>query len=198
MTIRKTPIIPIPESTPEEIWRDVPGYEGLYMASSLGRVYSAVREKFLKPRPSTKKYLRVAFTKDGVRKDLQIHNVVALTFIGPCPDGLEVNHKNGIKSDNRPDNFEYGTHQSNVQHAWDTGLRKNRIGGRKLEPHQVTEIRQCYDRLREKRIESGKKKIARGELKSLAIRFGVTTNHVYSIATGKVSRQLEYQIQSQR
>ena len=193
MTIRKSPVIPVPESTYEEIWLDVPGYEGLYMASSLGRVYSAVREKFLRPRPASKGYFHVALTKGKIRKDIRIHNVVASTFIGPCPEGLEVNHKNGIKSDNRPDNFEYGTHQSNVQHAWDTGLRKNRIGGHKLMPCQITEIREHYQKLKAKQVKRGRSRIGKGELKALANLFGVTPAHVHCIAVGKISRQLESQ-----
>jgi hypothetical protein len=51
-----------------------------------------------------------------------IHILVALAFVGPRPDGYEVNHKNGIKTDNRPANLEWMTSGENSRHAARMGL----------------------------------------------------------------------------
>jgi hypothetical protein len=58
-----------------------------------------------------------------------VHRIVAAAFIGPCPDGLEINHKNGIKLDNRAENLEYTTRSANMKHAYDSGLRRREFLG---------------------------------------------------------------------
>lgn len=59
---------------------------------------------------------------EGVMVYATVHSLVAHAFIGPRPEGLTVNHKNGIKTDNRTENLEYMTVQENYQHAIDSGL----------------------------------------------------------------------------
>lgn len=51
-----------------------------------------------------------------------IHVLVTVAFLGDCPNGKEVNHKNGDKSDNRLTNLEYVTHSENMKHAFASGL----------------------------------------------------------------------------
>lgn len=69
-------------------------------------------------------YRIVAFRNKGTEVRRQVHQIVAEYFLGPCPDNMEVNHKNGIKTDNRVSNLEYVTDKENVQHAIRTGLRR--------------------------------------------------------------------------
>ena len=74
----------------------------------------------------------VLYSSDSKPKDTLVHRIVAQTFLGIC-EGLEVNHKSGIKSDNRVENLEIVTKSENVKHAHQTGLivftaeRKNKI-----------------------------------------------------------------------
>lgn len=53
---------------------------------------------------------------------MAVHRIVIAAFIGPAPDGLVVNHKNGVKTDNRVSNLEYVTPEENAWHAWRIGL----------------------------------------------------------------------------
>lgn len=81
-----------------------------------------------------KKVKNVSITKDGYsfiscrtdddfRTTKRIHQLVALTFIGPVPKGKEVNHKDLNKSNNHYKNLEYKTHSGNIQHAVNHGVR---------------------------------------------------------------------------
>lgn len=103
-----------------EQWLPVPGYEGEYEASSLGRVRSldryvdagGGRQRISRGRvlkPVRANYFKV----DLSRKKFNLHVVVALTFLGPRPEGMEVCHNNGDRWDCRPANLRYDTHAAN-------------------------------------------------------------------------------------
>lgn len=109
-----------------EIWKPVVGYEGLYEVSDLGRIKrlkrvsmigKVLKEKLLKP-SDTNGYLYVSLSsQSGVRKTLLTHRLVAATFIGKIPEGHDVCHSNGIRSDNRVLNLRYGTRSENMKEA---------------------------------------------------------------------------------
>lgn len=135
----------------EEKWKDVVGYEGIYEVSNMGRIRRhdehpfvtkngnkiQFKKRFLTPLQSHKKdkkrsgYRHVCFTKgkycrlQGKRfSKYRWHRVVAQAWIPNPLNKLEVNHKNGIKYDNRVCNLEWVTSEENMQHAIDTGLLK--------------------------------------------------------------------------
>lgn len=136
-----------------EIWKDIPGYEGYYQVSNRGRVRSLDRKIY---RSDGKKhfrrghlkslsaknngYIQVGLRKDGHHKTGLVHQLVALAFLGPQPDGMEVNHKDGDKSNNVLDNLEYVSHKENVTH-FIVVLKK---GSRKLNSRKVYKIRELY------------------------------------------------------
>lgn len=102
-----------------EQWRSIPGYEGIYQVSSEGRVKNAYGH-VLKPETAKNGYKRVTLFD---RKKFQVHRLVALAFI-PNPDNKEVvNHRNGVKADNRVENLEWATWSENEKHAYATGLK---------------------------------------------------------------------------
>jgi hypothetical protein len=101
--------------TDPEIWLPIPGYyEDLYEASNLGNIRRIGKLKPLKQNlDSRRNYLQVGLSKNGKPKTLGVHKLIAMTFIGPCPDGEEVRHNNGIKTDNSAGNLSYGTRSQN-------------------------------------------------------------------------------------
>lgn len=124
----------------EEIWKDIKEYEGLYQVSNLGRIRSLdryrktgisgyiQRGRILIGSKRGPGYLGVSLTKKDVKKSVLIHRIVAETFI-PNPDGKkEVNHKNGIKTDNRVMNLEWSTRKENEKHSYVAGLSRARRG----------------------------------------------------------------------
>jgi hypothetical protein len=113
-------------------------------SSSLIKVSRRRAEKSL---PSG--YLTVRALIDGVRVHGMAHRVVWQHFRGDIPDAYEINHDNGIKGDNRPDNLLCGTASENVMHAHRTGLidqSGERNNASKLTNTQVAQIRLAYDR----------------------------------------------------
>ena len=113
----------------EEIWKDIPGYETYYQISNFGNVRSLdryyngrkLKGKLLKLSPNKFGYLRFTAKKDNITKTLHVHRIVLLTF-KPINEEKQVNHINGIKSNNRLENLEWCTDSDNKKHAYKTGL----------------------------------------------------------------------------
>jgi hypothetical protein len=126
--------------------------------------------------------LRGSVSRDGYhyiqsgrfRRKLFWHRVVWCSVNGPVPPGMEINHINGIKSDNRLVNLECVTRQQNVLHAFSLGLKDNR--GVKHPSHKLTEAQVLAIRAR---------RTAGVTLKQIGREFGVSLQTVHDIATGK-------------
>lgn len=99
----------------KEEWRDIPNYEGFYQVSNLGRVKSfyGLKEKILKPGIPNNGYYQVELCKNSIRKFYMVHRLVWEAFNGQIPEGLQVNHINEIKSDNRLSNLNLMTAKEN-------------------------------------------------------------------------------------
>lgn len=130
----------------EEEWRDVLGFEGVYTVSNIGGVKS--RGRPLKQFKDTDGYFMVVLRCRPKKRVAKVHALVAEAFIGPRPKGLVINHKNGIKTDNRVENLEYVTQKQNNRHAMDSGLhdtRGEKAHFAKLMPEDVIEIRRLSE-----------------------------------------------------
>lgn len=100
-----------------EIWRDIPEYEGLYQASNLGRIRNIKRNKCLKLVKHHKGYLIVELFKNGCGKQFNVHRLVAKAFI-PNPNNLpQVNHKDENKLNNCVDNLEWCSADYNTNYG---------------------------------------------------------------------------------
>lgn len=118
-----------------EIWRPIVGYENLYEVSNTGRVRSLnymrtgkVRE--LKPETNSGGYLYVRLCRDGKVKSRYVHQLVIEAFVGPRPEGYEINHINEDKRNNSVENLEYSTHRDNINH----GTRNERMAATQSMP----------------------------------------------------------------
>lgn len=137
-----------------EIWKDIPGYDGIYQASDIGRFksfmyHNGTNVRIMKQHVTKKGYLGFGMYKDKKRGSFQAHRMVAITFI-PNPDNLpEVNHigeKDGIKGnkkDNRVISLIWSTHDDNISHAVEHSLmQKGEVSHQaKLTEKEVLEIR---------------------------------------------------------
>lgn len=122
----------------DEMWEDIPGYEGYYQASRDGRIRSVVRTvEFerngevshatyqsveLSPVLNRDGYYSVMLSVDGKTKNPNVHYLVAKTFIFNPDNKPQVNHKDGNKTNNDVSNLEWSTRSENMQHAKRMGL----------------------------------------------------------------------------
>jgi hypothetical protein len=101
---------------PNEIWKDIPEYEGYYQASNLGRVKSLwySKGKILK-QGFCREYLVVRLYKKGMNKTGRVNQLVAMAFLGhkPCGHKIVVDHINNIKTDNRAENLQLVSNRHN-------------------------------------------------------------------------------------
>lgn len=121
--------------TSVEIWKPVVGYEGLYSVSNLGRVRSDATRGHngktgrIMTEDNSCGYAAVRLTGYGCSKAYKSHRLVCSAFI-PNPLGLpHVNHKNGVRMDNRVENLEWCTALQNSRHAIEV-LGKHNAGER--------------------------------------------------------------------
>lgn len=153
-----------------EVWKPIPGYEGLYEVSDQGRVKRLANtrgkslERIRKLTVNRFGYRCVGLTINGRQRIYFVHKLVMQAFVGPCPRGKNINHKNGIKSNNYLSNLEYVTQSENMKHAFALELKQppsNSVhpgssnGRAKLTNDDVRMIR--------KLVESGMTKKAVGE-----------------------------------
>ena len=105
------------------IWKDIPGYEGLYKVSNTGKIFSVVTNRELSVIQKKDGYTCISLCdKDHNKKQYRIHQLVAKAFI-PNPNNYPfINHKNEIKNDNRVENLERCTDLENKHHAIENGL----------------------------------------------------------------------------
>ena len=108
-----------------DYWKEIPNTNGRYQVNDSGEIMS-----FQPGRPPVKIKIRldragyhaVRISVKGKQRTVFVHRIVAEAFLDAELGKYEVNHINGIKTDNRVKNLEWVTHAENMQHAFDTGL----------------------------------------------------------------------------
>lgn len=117
--------------TKNEIWKDIEGYEGYYQVSNLGRVKSVdrvveqdlphglhgtitYRGKILKNQTQRNGYMYIGLHKNNIYSWFRIHRLVAMTFVPGYKEGMEVNHIDENKRNNRADNLEWVSRRENL------------------------------------------------------------------------------------
>lgn len=137
-----------------ERWKSIPGYEGIYEVSDLGRVRRLtfdnhhVRNRPIEPRIlrswlTKHGYARVALSKNGKSTSPHVHRLVLIAFVGPPPEGYEAAHLNGDRADSRLCNLAWKTRKDNhadkILHG--TAQRGERNPNAKLTETDVVAIR---------------------------------------------------------
>lgn len=157
----------------------VVGYEGLYMVSNDGNVRSLGGRRGSRPRmlkqEHFKGYRKVSLCRDGRGRGALVHRLVGQAFI-PNPSRLPyINHIDGGKANNKVANLEWVDQQSNVTHAWSTGLMNNR--GEKHGMHKLTELQVRAIKAYEDRTPARASWVAE--------QYKITLNTVHDIWTGR-------------
>ena len=187
----------------EEIWKDIPDTKGYYQVSNFGSVRVVDRDivysngtihhhrgRMIKPSENGHGYLQVHFnTSDGRVKTITIHKLVALLFVDGYADGLEVNHKDENKHNNRADNLEWCTREYNSSYG--TAISK-----------RVEKYKKCSWAKRTKIIVVYKDGVKVGEFngyKEAGEALGVTGEYLSFVANGqRKSRRYKVEIKRPR
>lgn len=148
-------------------WADVPGWEDLYRVSDQGDVFSVRAGRNLRPRPEGDGHTSVVLCLGGRREPWLTHRLILTAFKGPCPDGLEGCHNNGVPDDNRLENLRWGTRSENTYDKIEHGRhpfanRSHCSSGHEYTPentyHPPRGIRQCRTCMKDYRIKHLSKK----------------------------------------
>ena len=124
-----------------EIWKDIPNYEGLYQASTLGRIKGVDRritvnaqynkrvwkERILKGRGKSNSGYRVNLWKNGECKEYLVARLIAETFLGSPKKGDTVNHKDGDRFNNQLSNLEWLSRGDNIRYGFEHGQYSTQI-----------------------------------------------------------------------
>jgi hypothetical protein len=164
--------------------RDIPGYEGRYAITKEGRVWSHPKNTVLGSHSGIwliPKVNRIGYVIVGLRvvegaKQVwcSVHRLLALTYLPVRVGYPDVNHINGVKSDNLVGNIEWSNGSLNMLHAYRTGLKKPVATTTKLLPGQVSTIRRARQRGVIARV--------------LSEKYGVSTGTIYNIDHGRTFR----------
>jgi hypothetical protein len=138
----------------KEIWKPIPSLDGIYEASNFGRVksnnfYNKKEPKILSEFNNGSGYLYFTISINNKRRNVYVHRVICEAFNLMCEGMSIVNHKNGIKNDNRAENLEWCNHSINMKHAYDNGF--NHVGGKKVNAIKVidTKTNMVFDCIRD-------------------------------------------------
>ena len=146
----------MPELYPDESIKDIEGYEKLYAITSFGRVWSYPKQhgtrfwngRWMKLRVESNGYQRVQLSKKNLRIKYSIHRLVAKAFITNPLGKDQVNHINGVKTDNNVENLEWMNASEQMIHAIDNGLkvihRGEEVRNSKLTKKDIIYIRKRY------------------------------------------------------
>jgi len=169
--------------------KSIPNHSN-YAVTRDGRVWSKPRRdtfgrkrkgKWLKPGRDNEGYASVVLYTNSRKYSYRVHRLVLETYIGPCPEGLECRHLNGIPDDNRIENLKWGTRSENafdaVQHGTRVDTRGEKCGGAKLTNEKIRVIRYLH-------------KIAKFSLTDLAWQFDVAISTIGRIISRKTWRHI--------
>ncbi len=158
---------------PGESWRVVPSIPVL-IASNLGRLKRLETDRVFSVRTNPAGYITVGFSYQSKKRIGLVHRLVAEAWLGLCPPGKSVNHKDGDKSNNVPGNLEYVSHGENNAHAYKTGLRSARgekNGRAQLTDNDVVSIRGLA--------------AAGNRVSGIAEKYSISKTHCYAIISRK-------------
>ena len=145
----------------EEIWKDIPGYEGIYQCSNLGSIKSLeryvkhsngglriVNDRILKQNITLCGYKYIWLHNDGSRKSCRIHKLVAICFFNHKPDGylVCVDHIDGNKLNNRVDNLRLVSSRENA--SFDNRKNFNNLTSKYVGVHKASKDKKYTSRIR--------------------------------------------------
>lgn len=167
-----------------EVWKPVRNYEDCYEVSSLGRLRRSVNRfgnpsgRLLSP-ANALGYRRYTLCKNRETRTFVAHRLLWEAFVGPIPEGLVMNHKNGIKHDNRLENLEVVTVAENTRHGF-------RVLGRPPSLNPSPGSANGRARLTEADIPAIRLRLAQGEdMKRIAEDYSVNHGTIWHIAKGR-------------
>ena len=173
-----------PGLLPGEVIRPIPGLNGRYSVTSLGRVFSHVYRhrqytQELAQATHPEGYKRVKLSELNPNTPTPVHRLVAAAFHAN-PAGLpQVNHIDGNKGNNRAENLEWVDNAGNQQHAFRAGLQRREKG----EQHHMAKLTE--QQVRDIKAELARVPKFKGQQTGLAARYGVTNYCIHDIAKGK-------------
>lgn len=172
----------------QEVWKDIPGYWGLYKVSSLGNVKSLRYGMIMTPSGSP--YKTVTLSRYGVQTTKRVHRLVAEAFV-ENPHGYKfVNHKDENKANNAASNLEWCTHQQNCRYSYE--LHPDRIKCLQTEEAARKRILRKSRRVEQRNLETGEVVKVYASAKEAGRQTGFSQGDISSCCRGRYKQAYGY------
>lgn len=157
-----------------ETFKDIPGYEGLYQVSDYGAVRSLKygKVRYLKNVKQLDGYEIINLCCDGKPKKLLVHRLVWETFNGPIPEGMEIDHINTIRDDNRLDNLRVVTPKENCNNPITAERHRDSMRRMSNDPQWRESVREA-SKQRSKKSMKNKSKLPQRMIKAYMVLNGI-------------------------
>lgn len=166
--------------------------EGIFEVLNDGTIINVANNKVCKRKKIRNTYQRITYQGKGI----QAHRLVWIAFNGPIPYKIQINHKDGKKYNNHPDNLELATNKENTQHAFDNGLNQVSNKAKAMSSKKLLGENNINSKITEKEVIEVRKAYNNGviDIATIKTKYGMCRRAVENMLVGRTYKHVPFAI----